>query len=162
MEAGGRPTFQGSQSALAFDVAVHAAVPVLAVPPGEITFAADGAALVTWNGSAESASALHAALPMLRPASATHVVTIGEADAPEFPATDACRFPSRHGIAREVRPFPKSARAIGPAILDTLGEIGAAYVVMGAYGHSRAREFLIGGAQSHLLAHCPVPLMLAH
>jgi len=153
--------FNGPLS-LAGDVAVHAAVPVLAVPPGEITFAADGAALVTWNGSAESASALHAALPMLRLASATHVVTIGEADAPEFPATDACRFLSRHGIAREVRPFPKSARAIGPAILDTLGEIGAAYVVMGAYGHSRAREFLLGGATRHLLAHCAVPLMLAH
>jgi len=115
-----------------------------------------------FNGPLSLAGALHAALPMLRLASATHVVTIGEADAPEFPATDACRFLSRHGIAREVRPFPKSARAIGPAILDTLGEIGAAYVVMGAYGHSRAREFLLGGATRHLLAHCAVPLMLAH
>lgn len=147
---------------LAGDVAMHAAVPVLAVPPGDFAFAADGAALVTWNGSAESASALHAALPMLRLASAIHLVTIGEANAPEFPATDACRFLSRHGIAAELRAFPRGEREIGHAILDALGEVGAAYVVMGAYGHSRAREFLLGGATRHLLAHCPVPLVLAH
>jgi nucleotide-binding universal stress UspA family protein len=147
---------------LAGDVALHASVPVLAVPPGDFAFAADGAALITWNGSAESASALHAALPMLRLASAIHVVTIGEADAPEFPASDACRFLSRHGLVGEVRAFPKGEREIGPAILDALGEIGAAYVVMGAYGHSRAREYLFGGASRHLLAHCPVPLVLAH
>ncbi len=147
---------------LAGDVALHGAVPVLAVPPGSTAFAADGPAFVTWNGSAEAASALRAALPMLRLASVIHLVSIGEAAAPAFAANDACRFLSRHGLEAEVRAFPRGQHEIGAAILDALRATGGAYVVMGAYGHSRVREYLLGGATRHLLAHCPVPLLLAH
>ena len=147
---------------LAGDVAVHARTPVLAVPPGVKGLDACGSAVVAWNGSVEAANALKAALPMLRQAAAINVVTVGEEDDGAFPATDACEYLARHGPKSELHEVVRHGRPIGDCLLDTLGAIGGDYLVMGAYGHSRAREFVLGGVTRRMLADCPVPLLLTH
>lgn len=152
----------GAPEPLAGDVAVHASTPVLAVPPDSNGFDARGRALVAWNGSTEAANALKGALPMLRQASAINIVTLTQDRDRFFPAIDACEYLSRHGLKSELHEVARDGRATGEALIQALAGIGGDYVVMGAYGHSRAREFLLGGVTRHMLAHCPVPMLLAH
>ena len=147
---------------IAGDVALHARTPVLAVPPDAARFDATGPAIVAWNGSAEAANALKGALPMLRRASAITLVEICEENKPEFPATGALNFLARHGIKAELDVIDREGGTVSQALIKAQAASGAAYLVMGAYGHSRAREYLIGGVTRHMLGECPVPLLLGH
>ena len=143
------------------DVALHARTPVLAVPPESKGFAAAGAMLVAWNGSAEAAAALKASLPLLRQAARVDIVAIEEAPS-DFPPTDACVYLARHGIKAEIHQRPRAQRDIGDLLIEAAQEFGSACVVMGAYGHSRVREYLLGGVTRQMLVECPIPLLLAH
>lgn len=146
---------------LAGDVALHARAPVLAVPPLGEAFDPAGAALVAWNGSSEAANALRAALPMLATASAIHLVTVDESE-PKLPIAAACEFLERHLLHAHAHHQPRADTPIADVILSTADRLGAAYLVIGAYGHSRAREYLLGGVTRSLLGDCPAPLLLAH
>lgn len=143
------------------DVALHARVPVLSVRAGDTRFAVDAPALVAWNGSFEAANALRAALPLLARASAIGIVTVEEQE-PEFPMTGASEYLARHGLKTELHCVTRGNRSVEDALIGEVDRLGAGYVVMGAYGHSRAREFLLGGVTRHMLGRCPVPLLLAH
>lgn len=145
------------------DVAIHARTPVLAVPAVPVGFDACGRALIAWNGSFEAGNALRAALPLLRQASAVNVLTVTEDDAVmRFPAIDGCEYLSRQGLKAELHQVARNGLSIAAGLLEGVSRLGADYVVMGAYGHSRAREFLLGGVTREMLASCPVPLLLAH
>jgi nucleotide-binding universal stress UspA family protein len=98
---------------------------------------------------------------MLEGASAIDVVTISERE-PAFPAVDACEYLSRHSLKSEIYPLELDQRTVGDLLLEAVEELESAYVVMGAYGHSRAREFLLGGATRQMLTDSPVPLLMTH
>ena len=147
---------------LAGEVALHVSTPVLAVPPGDKGFDACGTAVVAWNGSVEAANALKAALPMLRQANAIKLVTIREDDELTFPATDGCEYLARHGLKAELHEIARHDRSVGDRLLATVADLGADYLVMGAFGHSRARELILGGVSRWMLIESPVPLVLAH
>lgn len=146
---------------LAADVALHARAPVLAVPNGKLGIDLTGPAVVAWNGSMESCNALRLALGLLEKASAVHVVTI-VAECSEFPSTWAAQYLARHGIKTQLHDWPLGERSIAGALIDAAAVLNAAYVVMGAYGHSRFRESVLGGVTREMLLHSPVPLLLAH
>lgn len=143
------------------DVAIHARAPVLAVPKESRGLEAGGTALVAWNGALEAAHALRLSLPMLARASKVEIVTVTE-DRAEFPATDACEYLARHGIGSQLHEWPGEGSRVSDAIADAARVLGAAYVVMGAYGHSRLREAVLGGVTRELLRDSPVPLLLGH
>lgn len=147
---------------LAATIAVHSRAPVLAVPEGTKGLDATGPAMVAWNGSPEVAHALRFALPMLRRASEVHVVTVTEEDCHPFPAVDGCRYLALHGVRSELREWPRNGRPVGEAILDAAASLGARYIVMGAYGHSRLREAVLGGVTRRMMRESPVPLLLGH
>lgn len=146
---------------IAADVALHARAPVLAVGRETRSLNCFGPAMVAWNGSPEAAHALALALPMLQKASAIHLVTIAEEKA-GFPPTDASVYLSRHGLASELHEWPTEGRSVGDTLRAAAATLGAAYVVMGAYGHSRFSEAVLGGVTRDFLRHSPVPLLLAH
>ena len=146
---------------LAADVAIHARTPVLAIPQKSRGLSCLGPVLVAWNGSQEASHALRLTVPMLQRASSVHVVTVGE-DTVEFPATCAGLYLSRHGIEAELREWPREGRSTADALLNAASTLGAGYVLMGAYGHSRFREAVLGGATRDMLRNSPVPLLLAH
>ena len=155
------PAYDGPRS-LAGEVAVHVRAPVLAMPLAARSFECSAPAVVAWNSAREAAHALRAALPMLRQASDVHIVTVTEDDPAGFPATEVSEYLALHGIASELH-----IRACGEAgVADTLQEaartLGAGYIVMGAYGHSRAREMVLGGVTRDMLFHGGLPLLLAH
>ncbi len=135
--------------------------PILAVPETMTGFNATGRALVAWNGSREADAALQAAVPLL--ALASHVTILEVFDGSDKPpAQEAAALLSRHGIhALVVRELPGRDVA-EDVILRVVGEREIDYVVMGGFGHSRAREAIFGGVSRKMLTDSPVPLLLAH
>ena len=147
--------------AIVGDVAFHARAPVLAVPHGGAAFDAGSPALVAWNGSHEAANALRASAPLLAHAEAVHLVTVGDQHE-SHSAAHAVRYLARHGIA--VQPHERAHRdgSIAETLFDAARRLEAGYLVLGAYGHSRFRERLIGGVTRWMLDHSTIPLFLAH
>jgi nucleotide-binding universal stress UspA family protein len=133
-----------------------AGVPVLVLPataPGEV----GQTVLVAWNGSREAARAVHGALPML--AKAGHVVlcAIGEDAVADLDSVAAML--GRHGVKAETEARPEPDRAAGEVLLDRAKAHGADLLVMGAYGHTRLRELIFGGATRHVLREAALPVL---
>ncbi len=160
-QPGTNGAFSRQALALAGETVTHARTPVLTVPKGSRSFNCLGRALIAWNGSAESCNALRAALPMLQAASAVNIVTVTE-EPSEFPATQAAEYLALHGVTAEVRETQRGNREVSEAIAHEAQQVGAAYVVMGGYGHSRFREAVLGGTTRSLLKQDDVPLLIGH
>jgi nucleotide-binding universal stress UspA family protein len=141
-------------------VAIGARAPVLALPDG-VPFMPGGTAVVAWNGSHESAHALRAAVPLLRLGNAVHLVTIAERDQP-LPPTEAAAYLSRHDIHAAIVERQAGTQTVEEALLAFADEVGAALMVMGAYGHSRLRETLFGGVTRFAIDSGTRPLLLMH
>ena len=116
--------------------------------------------LVAWNESRESARALGAALPWLRSAEQVHVVTYGEdAERPLQRLRDHLRS---HGIVNVTRHDGGRDEDVGNRLLSLSADVGADLLVMGCYGHSRAREWVVGGATRSILDSMTLPVLLSH
>lgn len=146
---------------LAADVAIHAQSSVFAVPCDTATVDCLETAVVAWNGSAEAGQALRLALPMLRQAKAVHIVSIKEADI-EFPASAAESYLALHEVPSILQERRNDGDNVTDIVLDVAREVGGNFIVMGAYGHSRLREAVLGGVTRSMLRLSDVPLMLAH
>lgn len=145
---------------LVTNVALHVRTPVLAVPIAAPTFNPGGLAMIAWNASPEAGHAVRAALPMLKKASSVHVVTFDENE--DFPANDLRQYLAAHGITAECAEQQLDGKPVGEALCLAATARKAAFIVMGAYGHSRFREAVFGGVSRHMMAQSTVPLLLAH
>jgi nucleotide-binding universal stress UspA family protein len=139
--------------------------PVLVVPIGGKFASIDDTVLVAWNGSAQAARAITQALPMLRCASRVVLVmidpVIGGDEHGEEPGADIALYLARHAVNVEVL-SQASQGDVGEALLETADRIHADLLVMGAYGHARFREILLGGATRTILNTMTVPVLLSH
>lgn len=145
------------------EVVLGVGTPVLAVPEGANGFDISATAAIGWNGSAEAAAAVRAAVPLLQRASSVTVVTVAEEEAQHsIPRDDVLAYLSRQGVKTTVETLEKGEPNIAEALIGTLSRIGAGCFVMGAYGHNRMREYLFGGVTRRMLSDLPVPLVLAH
>ncbi len=149
--------------ALEPDVAEHLAmegvVPALVMPAGGGRGEVGHRVLVGWNGSRQAARALHAARPFLATAREVRLVTLGE-DAGAAGLEDAALWLRRHGIEPVVERRPAADRP-GARLLELAREAGADLLVIGAYGHSRLRELVLGGATRHILQHADLPVLVS-
>ena len=143
------------------EVALHSRAPVLAVPENAKGFNVGGKMVVLWNGSFEAANALRSALPLLAKASNVEILCIEE-EPSDFPATAVCEYLSRHGIKADLQTPRPGLEGVANTLLSAVRRMEPSCVVMGAYGHSRVREYLVGGVTRQMLGECPVPLLLAH
>jgi nucleotide-binding universal stress UspA family protein len=144
------------------DVLQSARIPILVQPQERDSFDPLGPAVVAWNGSYEAANAIRSALPLLQMSSAVHIVTVEEPKEHMLPSLAASTYLSRHGVKSEIHARPVSDMPVDKAIRETADVMGAGYIVMGGYGHSRVREYLFGGVTRSLLKESPIPLLLAH
>ncbi len=120
--------------------------------------------LLAWNGSPESVRAMRAAMPLLRAADMVEAATIGA------PA-NGCKgidpgfalgvMLSRHGVEATTAHLPRTAANVADALQRRAVEIEADMIVMGAYGHSRFRERMIGGATRDMLMTADRPVFFA-
>lgn len=145
---------------IAANLAVHVTIPVLAFPVNASSFDPGGPMMIAWNGSAEAANALRNSLSLISKASGVHLVVIDEGSS-AFPAEDAGKFLSRHGISAVVKKL--TAKTSIEETLETAArDIEASCIIMGAYGHSRTREMIFGGVTRHMLKNSTIPLLLSH
>lgn len=163
-------------------VLLHGARPVLMVPlsanPTPLGGEPGRHALVAWNGGMEAARAVTSALSVLRRARQVDVMVwrdgpaIGaesrrdiaaQADSlhGDLPGADFALYLARHGVRTEVVQCGPSGD-VGNALLDAAARRGADLIVMGAYGHARLRELLLGGATRTMLRSMTVPVWMMH
>lgn len=121
--------------------------------------------VVAWNGSRESARALAEALPYLHKATQVTVVVVDEEPPMELQAvlgTDAVNHLKHHEINAVLHHVRLRDADVGATLIAEARRLKADLIVMGAYGHSRVREWLLGGATYTLLHKAPIPLLVAH
>ncbi|CAO4145347.1 universal stress protein [Methylorubrum extorquens] len=136
--------------------------PLLVVPPGGDTFSARRI-VIAWDGSAQAARAANDALPFLRAAEAVEIVSVvGEKDlSTSVAGAEFAPHLARHGVNVSVTNVPVDGDA-AETLRRQAGLLGAEMLVIGAYRHSRLKEWFLGGVTHALLTRCPVPLFLAH
>lgn len=122
--------------------------------------------LVAWKPTAEAAHALADALPLLEPAAKVTVLTVNPErwlDAePGLPVADIALHLARHGIRAEATTTIADDIATGDVLLNHISDCGADLLVMGGYGHTRAREMVFGGVTRQILKQMTVPVLMAH
>ena len=143
------------------DVAVHASCAVLVVPTGVNQITISDGAVIGWNASPEAAHAIRAATPLLQMASFVHISSVRE-DGADYPQTMANAYLARHGIKSDLHELPGTDRNAAHVLHDFAMSKQANFLVIGAYGRSRFRETLLGGATHSLLSTSKIPLLLAH
>jgi len=147
------------------DRALGAGLPCFVVPSGSDYQARLSCVAIAWNATHEAMRAIHAALPLL--ADAGRVVVLSGpprdafAEAGWEPVFDIAGYFSDHGIRVEQHPL-RTDKPVGEALLSECKKLDADLLVMGAYGHSRLREWILGGATHHVLRHAHLPLLLHH
>lgn len=120
--------------------------------------------VVAWDSGAEAASAAHLAMPLLEKAGDVHVVVVdpGPMESGGHSGDDIAVFLARHGIKVTVDRIPREGKSVGKALLQHAVDHDAGLLVMGAYGHSRIREWLLGGATQEILDQAELPILMAH
>jgi nucleotide-binding universal stress UspA family protein len=120
--------------------------------------------LICWNGGRNAARATANAIPFLKRANEAEIVTVGTdaSAAAETSAADLSRHLDRHGIKAAVKRIDPGNLKVSAAILNHAAASGAGMLVMGGYGHSRLREFILGGTTRGVLAAMNVPTLMSH
>ena len=140
--------------------------PVLVLPyAGEIRTIGERP-MVAWNASREAARAVSSAMPLLKRAREVQVTTFnargGRGGHGDIPGADIATFLARHGVKANVSGSSSKEVDIGSQMLSRVDDFQADLIVMGGYGHSRAYEFVMGGATRTLLESMTVPVLFAH
>jgi len=148
-------------------LALHGGRPVLIVPRAGNFSHLERHALVAWDGSRAATRALTDALPLLRRSGrVTVAVFTPEHDHGahgELPGADIACYLARHHLNVEVtRQVAAAGEDIGLALLSMAHSTGADLLVMGAYGHQRWREMLLGGVTRRVLEAMTVPVLMSH
>ena len=142
---------------------MHSERPILVVPYIGAAQPPGRTVMVCWNDLREASRAATGALPILKAAERVIVLTI---DAEKTGESDAGRLAGEwlgwHGVKATVQSDTAAASDVGNVFLSRAADSAADLIVMGIYGHSRMREFVLGGASRTLLASMTVPLLIAH
>jgi nucleotide-binding universal stress UspA family protein len=148
---------------LAETVAISGERPVLIVPHIGVTKSPGKTVMLCWNGTREAARAATGALPILKQADKVIILLIDPRhDGDEQPGASIARWLGRHGVKVVVQRDTAAESSVGGVILSRAADQDADLIVMGLYGHSRMREWVLGGASRTLLASMTVPLLVAH
>lgn len=139
--------------------------PVLMVPGTGPLVTSPKRIVLAWNESDEALSAARAALPLLMQADTVRIVVI---DPPAHGPTRSdpggllSQFLARHGVTCEIDVLSKTLPRVSDVLLRHTMDTDSELIVMGAYGHSRFREAILGGATRNMLENATVPVLLAH
>jgi len=154
----------GVRSDFAAQAMLEAGRPVLMIPyAGRFTGIAKRV-LVGWNASREATRAVTDAIPLLRQAEAVEIFAINPKpwEHGASPGSDLALYLARHGVHVEARVDDGVDVDAGSEMLSRAADFGADLIVMGAYGHSRFRELVMGGASRTIIESMTVPVLLSH
>ena len=166
----GQPDPEADGRTLPLDVIerllLDAGGPVLLIPYAGAVDKLGDHIMLAWNGSREAARAVRDSLPFLHKGAkvtALHVNPPGRDHAErDIAGVDIAVHLARHGLKAEVAHVIAEDMGVGDMILSRAADAGVDMIVMGAYGHSRLREMVMGGATRHILQHMTVPVLMSH
>ncbi|MBR0758975.1 universal stress protein [Bradyrhizobium japonicum] len=120
--------------------------------------------IVAWDFSRAAARAISDAIPILEKAREVFILTVTneKAISSRRSSSELAKNLSRHGIDVVVEEVDAAGRAIGDVLASQIASRRADLLVMGAYGHSRLREFILGGATRSVLTRPPIPVLFSH
>jgi nucleotide-binding universal stress UspA family protein len=148
------------------EVALAVGRPILVIPYAGSWTQIGRRVLVGWDSSREATRAINDAMPLLAGAEAVTVLVVDPADGPaghgEVPGADIALHLARHGVKATVESTVSAGIGAGNALLSRASDLEADLLVMGAYGHSRVRELLLGGVTRTILESMTLPVLMAH
>lgn len=163
---GGPNSDNGCEPDYAERIVMDAGRPVLLVPNAGTFGTVAENVVFGWNATRESARAAFDAVPYLKEGAKAHVMWV-DSDLQKYsdgvlPGAELATALARHGI--DAISEPTTAQDIDPAdvLLNRVSDVGADMLVMGAYGHSRLRELVFGGATRKMLDQMTVPVLMSH
>jgi nucleotide-binding universal stress UspA family protein len=120
--------------------------------------------MICWDGSRPATRAIADAMPFLARSAAIDVVIVasGREKSDEIPGVDIGEHLARHGLDVEVERLSAIKGDVPDTILSHAADAEADLIVMGGYGHSRLREFILGGVTRGILRTMTVPVLMAH
>ena len=146
------------------DVVLSAGRPALVVPYIGAGEEIGKRVLIAWDGGREAARAVNDALPLLEKAEFVAVLVVNPSQGAhgEEPGADIALHLARHGIAVEAQHIEVRDLSTGNALLSRLADEAIDLLVMGAYGHSRLREMVLGGVTREVFQQMTVPVLMSH
>ena len=151
------------------EMMIHAALfdsgrPVLVVPYIQREGLRLDRVMVCWDGSRNAARAMGDAMPFLTRAKTTEVVLVAgdPGKSNEIAGADIAHHLARHQLKVELRQIVVRDLDVANTILSHAADSGTDFIVMGGYGHSRLREFVLGGATRGILAAMTAPTLMSH
>ena len=135
--------------------------PVLIAPPKAHLVIASHVG-IGWNGSAEAARAVGAAMAYLHSADKVTVFTAKRHDDIKPPPADLVEYLGWHDVEAEVKTVEAHDPNVGQALLSAAGDMGVNLLVVGGYSRSRLRELILGGVTAHLLSSAEIPVFMVH
>lgn len=137
--------------------------PILVVPYIQSTGLKLDRVMVCWDGSRNAARAIADAMPFMERARAVDVVTVDSRERRnELIGADIAQHLARHGLKVDLKPIVAPDSDVASTILSYAADSSTDLIVMGGYGHSRLREFVLGGATRGMLGAMTVPTLMAH
>jgi nucleotide-binding universal stress UspA family protein len=138
--------------------------PVIVVPQVQTKPLNLDKVMICWDGSRPAARAIGDSIALLKRAKSIETVVVtGERDkSGEITGTNMKRHLARHGVTVEIKRIAAGNFDVQDAILKNAKEIRADFIVMGGYGHSRLREFILGGVTRSILKSMSVPVLMSH
>ncbi len=115
---------------------------------------------IAWNGTAESAAAVQAAIAWMQRAEAVRILYSDEYQRRGPGAPEVAGYLALHDIHAETVPFKSIDRDVGKGLLAAANDFGADLLAMGAYSHSRIRQLILGGVTRHVLERATIPVMM--
>jgi nucleotide-binding universal stress UspA family protein len=153
-------------SAVLMAVLMRSARPVLIIPRTEYVGDVGHKISIAWDGSSESANAVRSALPFLHAAASVKILNVQESIEEQGVRTDITHalgdYLGLHSITSAETIIDPRGKSIGSTILEQATQDGTDLLIMGAYGHSRVRELILGGVTQYLLEHTTIPTLMAH
>ena len=113
-----------------------------------------------WNGSAESAAAVEAAMPWLQRAEAVRILWAEEYQRRGPWAPELQSYLAMHDVPADLMRFKPIDNIVGAGLLAAANEFNCDLLAMGAYAHSRLRQQILGGVTRHILEHATLPVMM--
>jgi len=142
-------------------ILMRARKPIVAMPDGLRGFAANGRALIAWDGSDPVMATMQACVPLLRLASAVRLYYVDDGSQ-RISAEDAAIYLSRHDIHADIHRVDEDLQKVDARIVAECAAWRADYCLMGAFSRSRVTEALFGGVTRRMLGSCNLPLILGH
>lgn len=139
-----------------------AACPVCIVPYAGRFATVGRRIMVAWNDSREASRAVRDAMPLLRRAELVKILAVNPSRSWDIPCADIAAYLAHHGVKAEAAHAFSQGIDTADSLVSSLSDFGADFLVMGAWGHSRFTELMLGGVTRGVLAQMTVPTLLSH